>query len=119
MPPTTPVRIEEGGIVTADGEVWVLTIPGTPVGAHGQITDLSTVQTVSAPPGADGVVLFETGGVAINVTVDGQTNPTTSKGLVVPANDFLSIALDISEFRAIASDGAATATLDYQWFSLR
>lgn len=82
------------------------------IGTHTQNTTLNTVQSISIPFGANGL-LVQAGGKDIRYTIDGS-NPTATVGFLLPAYTDPLILMAVQDgqvFKFIET--AASATLDY------
>lgn len=82
------------------------------VGAHTQNTTLNTVQSISVPSGANGLLVQATV-KDIRYTIDGST-PSASVGFLLPAYSDPVILVGVQDnttFKFI--EVAASATLDY------
>lgn len=87
-----------------------------PIGDHETIDDLSEVETIEVPGGANGVFL-QAFNNNVRYTLDGSTDPTSSVGFVLfaDAEPFFLNLQNLAELRFIEEDSGAT--MQYQFLS--
>lgn len=85
-----------------------------PVGGHIQKTSLSSVVSIERPADAT-LLVVQAFGKTVRYTLDGLTNPTSSKGFSISPDDGPQV-LDVTYVSAIKFiEAAASATLELQW----
>lgn len=85
------------------------------IGSHTQNSSLSSAVDIDIPDQATRVMLSATT-QNVRVTVDGSTDPTASKGLLIKAGENPVILPVPSAGTLKAIEASASAVLDYQFF---
>jgi hypothetical protein len=86
----------------------------TPVGDHTQNTTLSSIQDIDVPETAADCLMQATG-AGVRITLDGSTDPTSTKGFLLPADGPIQKIPVNSGNRVRALQTSSGAKLDYQF----
>jgi hypothetical protein len=84
-----------------------------PIGAHSELTTSGSVQTLTRPSGADGIIIQNVGSAILLYTLD-ESNPDADTGFRLYASSYeLRIDLNELDIKVWLVSGAV---LQYQWF---